>query len=73
MKVSMCVSVKAKSAPPFRDATDKQTQFEFIAVYKSKDTTVYYQICLSEMVAQGFNNPGVISPSTPKERKFESG
>jgi len=64
---------EGQSAPPLCEATDEQTHFEFIAVYKSKDTIVYHQICLSEMVAQEFNNPGVISPSTPKERKFESG
>jgi hypothetical protein len=45
----------------------------YIGVYNLLPWPYFYQICLSEMVVQGFNNPGAISSSTPKERKFESG
>ena len=43
-----------------------------ITVYKPIPSPLSHQICVSEMVAQGFNNPGAIPPSASKERPFES-
>jgi hypothetical protein len=71
--LSLHSCVRSKLTHALTHTENSQTHFRIFVVYNPRDTTIYHQICISETVVQGFNNPGAFSSSAPKERKFESG